>query len=180
MSYILKNMKTPTLHLLMGLPGSGKTTLAKQLQRMSGAVRLSSDDFRLLLFPEPTFSQKEHDILYKILDYNVKHLLDAGYDVIYDANLNRRIHRDEKYDLAKAHNAKTILWWVVTNPELAKQRRLNDQNHVLIPAGETPEKLFDRVAGVIETPETDELPIQIDGMHIKEQHIKSLLENKEP
>lgn len=159
----------------MGLPGSGKTTLAKHLQKLTGALRLSSDDFRLLLFPEPTFSQKEHDNLYKILDHNVEHLLSAGTDVIYDANLNRRIHRDEKYALAKKYDARVILWWLQTPDELSKQRRVTEQNHALLPVGETPGNMFDRIASVFEPPSDNE-PVQtIDGTDIDIKEVQRLL-----
>ena len=64
-------MGSPTLYLLMGLPGSGKSTLGKLLQSETKAIRISSDEYRLLIFPEPTFTQKEHDNLYGLIDHNV-------------------------------------------------------------------------------------------------------------
>ena len=169
--------KKPTLHLLMGLPGSGKTTLARHLQKITGAVRLSSDDFRLLLFPEPSFDQQEHDNLYKILDHNVEHLLIAGGSVIYDANLNRRSHRDEKYALAKKYKTNVVLWWLKTPDDLSKKRRVEDQNHTLMPDGETPGRMFDRIASVFEAPQKDEKPIVFDGTKVSAENVKQALKN---
>ena len=166
---------TPTLHLLMGLPGAGKSTLARILHEITGAELLSSDEMRLSIFKHPCFSQDEHDRLYGILDHNVEHLLAAGRDAIYDANLNRLHHRQEKYKLAKAHGAKTILWWVHTEPSLAKIRRLNEQDHLLIPDGETPEHMFDRIASILEVPKKDELFIKVDGTNIEYATINKLL-----
>lgn len=40
----------PTLHLLIGLPGSGKTTLARRLEAEHAALRLTPDEWMLLLF----------------------------------------------------------------------------------------------------------------------------------
>jgi len=127
----------------MGLPGAGKSTLAHILQDITGASRLSSDDMRLQLFPRPSFTQAEHDELYALIDHNVAHLLESGRDVIYDANLNRKHHRQEKYDLAAQYNANVQLWWVQTPEEIAKSRRIANQNHLLLPSGETAEKMFD-------------------------------------
>jgi predicted kinase len=82
-----------------------KQHLENLLEEITGATYLSSDEYRLMLFKKPCFSQEEHDMLYATIDHNVLHLLEAGHDVIYDANLNRRVHREEKYDLAKRFNA---------------------------------------------------------------------------
>lgn len=165
----------PTLHLLMGLPGSGKTTLAKKLHKLTKATMLSSDDYRIMLFPDPTFSQKEHDSLYAMLDHNVEHLLSAGRSVIYDANLNRKHHRTEKYKLAKKYDANVKLWWVQTPESLAKERRVDEQDPRLVPDGETSERMFERIAVVFEEPTKAEKFITINGKDIKNEDIEKHL-----
>ena len=165
-------MKKPTLHLLMGLPGSGKSTLAKHIQSATKATLLSSDDYRILLFPDPKFTQKEHDSLYAMLDHNVEHLLSADRSVIYDANLNRKHHREEKYALAKKYDVDVKLWWVQAPQSLAKTRRIDEQDPRLVPEGETSERMFDRIADVFEEPSPDEKHIIIDGTNIKKSDIE--------
>ncbi|BBE24631.1 hypothetical protein MN0502_35140 (plasmid) [Arthrobacter sp. MN05-02] len=46
----------PTLHLMVGLPGVGKTTLAAKIQEESGALRLTPDEWM-----EPLFGDSEAD-----------------------------------------------------------------------------------------------------------------------
>ncbi len=169
-----------TLHLLMGLPGAGKSTLASTLHAITGATVLSSDETRLKLFAQPCFSQAEHDKLYDILDHNLEHLLEAGQHAVYDANLNRRHHRTEKYILAKKYGANVRLWWVQAPKELAKQRRMSEQNHDLIPEGETSDRMFERIAAVLEAPQADEPFIKVDGTKITQDYIKLLLEDSQP
>ena len=163
---LVMNNDIPVLHLLMGLPGSGKSTLGSIIQDYTDGARLSSDEYRLMVFPDPKFTLEEHDELYLLIDHNVEHLLEFGRTVIYDANLNRRHHRDEKYDLAEKYNVKTVLWWVDAPVDLAKKRRLEEQNPVLIPDGETAGKMFDRIAAVIEPPDPDEVYIKVDGAQL--------------
>ncbi len=159
----------------MGLPGSGKSTLARVLQELIGAERLSSDEERLKMFPAPRFGQQEHDSLYEILDHNVEHLLEAGKDVIYDANLNRKHHRRIQYAIAAKYNAEVILWSVQVPKELAKKRRVSEQDERLIPDGETPERMFDRVAQIIETPDSSENCVRVDGTSITPEYVQDLL-----
>jgi len=168
-------MDKPTLHLLMGLPGSGKTTLGKVLQKITDGARFSSDDYRLMVFPDPKFTQQEHDNLYGLIDHNVEHILEYGRSVVYDANLNRRHHREEKYALAKKYDINVTLWWVQVPPAVAKKRRCAEQNPKLIPEGETSENMFDRIAELIEEPNESEPYINVDGTKISEKYIRNLL-----
>ena len=42
--------ETPTLHLTVGLPGVGKTTLAREIAHEDNAVRFSPDEWMIPLF----------------------------------------------------------------------------------------------------------------------------------
>lgn len=163
----------------MGLPGAGKSTLAGILKEVTGATLLSSDEMRKVLFVKPCFSQDEHDRLYGIIDHNLEHLLECGYDVVYDANLNRSSHRQEKYELAQKYNAKVILWWVTTDKKLSKKRRVEEQDNLLLPDSETSEEMFERIATILEPPKADEPVIKIDGTDIKPEKVESLLRQHE-
>lgn len=159
----------------MGLPGAGKSTLAETLHQLIHAEVVSSDSCRIELFNSPTFSQNEHDALYRYLDTLVEKLLCDGKDVVYDANLNRYEHRAEKYLLASKLGVKTRLWWVQTAKDLAKSRRISEQNHILIPEGETPEKMFERIALVLQAPDNNEPYTAVDGTKIDAPYISQLL-----
>jgi hypothetical protein len=162
----------PTLYLLMGLPGAGKTTVAKEIESITKAVRLSSDEARLMIWPEPDFTESEHSQLYDYLNEQTENLLAAGKDVIYDANLNRREHRQEKYDLAKKVGADVVLCWVKTPEEIALERRITEaHHHKLVPKHEDAKSMFKRIASVIEEPGNSEPYIAFDGTKITKQYV---------
>ena len=85
---------------ITGLPGSGKSTIVKELEQMfseSGieAITLSLDHIRKLLTPEPKYTDEERAIVYRSLVI-MAHLLieQGGKNVIIDATGNRREFRD--------------------------------------------------------------------------------------
>lgn len=168
-------MNQPTLFMMFGYPGAGKTSTAALLHELTGAEHLSSDALRLELFPQPTYSQDEHDAVYKELDKRAEELLKQGKSVIYDANLNRYKHRLEKYEICERTGAKPVLLWVQAPKELARERAVMRGHHHLVPKDETFESMFDRITSVIEEPQEDEPLYTISGNPLNKQEITELL-----
>jgi len=160
---------------MFGNPGSGKTTAAIEIAKLTHAVHLSSDEMRLKMFVKPTFTMKEHAKLYNELDRLTEQLLKDGKDVIYDANLNRYKHRHDKYVICTKTKARSILLWVQTEKEIARRRALDTSRLRLWPENETPEHMFKRISDLIELPSPDEPYIVLDGTKITSAYIKSKL-----
>lgn len=168
-------MQKPTLYLMLGYPGAGKTTTANIIHELTGAVHLSSDELRGEIFPKPDFSQQEHENLYKTIDQTSEHLLQQGKSVIYDANLNRLQHRQEKYAICKKAGATPVLLWVQAPRSIAKQRAAYIDRQHLVPDNETPDEMFERIANVIEEPKNDEPYTVIDGTKVTKEYVAGLL-----
>lgn len=169
----------PTLYLMLGYPGAGKTTTAEIIAHLSGATHLASDTIRLEMFPEPQFTSHEHDALYKELDRRTEALLLQGQDVIYDANLNLRAHRQEKYDICTKLHTVPLLIWLRTPRDISKTRATHTSRSNLWPEGEAGDEMFDRLVDVFEPPAPSEQFIEVDGTKINEEYIRQALHLKQ-
>lgn len=99
-----------TLHLMVGLPCSGKTTLAKSLEIELGALRLTPDEWHRFLFGQDA-THPEHDERHgkiEVLQWGVATTaLVRGLDVILDFGLWTKAERDEFKQRAAALGADT-------------------------------------------------------------------------
>ena len=82
-----------------GLPGSGKSAIAKEVQQRLSELGvksriLSSDELRRRITPTPTYTEEERDFVYETLASTAKKLTDKGVNLIIDATGNRRRYRD--------------------------------------------------------------------------------------
>lgn len=83
--------KIPTLYMLIGLPGSGKSTIAKeQKYEIKGEV-FSSNELRKELFGTLDPRPKDNGKLFDTMHSRIKECLLSGKDAIYDAtNIKKR------------------------------------------------------------------------------------------
>jgi predicted kinase len=92
-----------TLHLMVGLPGVGKTTLALTLARDLPALRLSADDLQLALFGDD-MAHPDHNARHDAIEAALWPLalgaLRAGADVILDFGFWSRAERQHLRALA--------------------------------------------------------------------------------
>ena len=81
--------------IICGLPGVGKTTIAKDLAPLIDASVLSTDKIRKELIPNPTYKKQEKRLIYKVLLIVAKYLHKAGVNCILDATFNTENSRRE-------------------------------------------------------------------------------------
>lgn len=83
-------VKLPTLYMMVGLPGSGKSFCAEQLSKKENAVVISSDEMRVELFGNVE-NQENNGVLFDKLFNKTRVLLKDGKSVIIDAtNINSK------------------------------------------------------------------------------------------
>ena len=92
-----------TLHLIVGLPCSGKTTLARELEEKYSALRLTPDEWHIPLFGND-MNDKDHDARHELVESLLWDLaakvLVLGVDVILDFGFWGRSERDDFHSRA--------------------------------------------------------------------------------
>lgn len=118
-----------SLHILCGIPGSGKSTISDHL---SGQV-VSTDSIREFLWQDATIVK--HDALvFQLVENIINYLLGIGKDVIFDAT-NLRVEIRKKYiKLAKLHHTPVILHWVNCSLATSIERNAKRDRNVPVPA----------------------------------------------
>jgi len=113
----------PTLHLITGLPGAGKTTRARRVLAETGGVLLSPDDWLARL----NISLVDYEFRFRLQDCLLSHagdLLRAGVDVVIEFGSWSRAERETIRLVAVDAGAKTTLHFAdAPVPELARRVR---------------------------------------------------------
>ena len=94
----------PRLIIVCGLPGSGKTTLARQLEADLGAVRLASDE-RMTELGLDLFDQDARARVEAEQQDLAEELLRAGKTVVFEPGGWKRHERDSLRERARAAGA---------------------------------------------------------------------------
>jgi predicted kinase len=112
----------PVLLMLTGLPGTGKSHLARILAEVLPFAIIESDQVRKILFPQCAYTAEESRWVHRTCHALMEKLLRKGVRVIYDAtNLHER-HRELVYRLAEGTGVKLIIVKVVAPERVACDR----------------------------------------------------------
>ncbi|MDE0580041.1 MAG: ATP-binding protein [bacterium] len=125
----------PTLYLLCGLPASGKTTRARELEAATNAVRLTGDEWIARLYPndaEAAARDERRDTVEQLQWQIVERLLEIGTDVVLDWGLWTRAERARYRRRAEALGARVKIE-LVEAPLSVLQERLAERNRDLPP-----------------------------------------------
>ena len=148
-----------TLHLMVGLPCSGKTTLARRLELERSALRLTSDDWQVRLFGQDA-AEPEHDARHDRIEAMLwdvaARVLALGSSVILDFGFWSRDEREDFRSRAKRLGAASEVHFLEV-PEAELLRRLSTRNAEL-PAGalHIPEAMMKPWIALFQAPTIDE------------------------
>jgi predicted kinase len=149
-----------TLHLMVGLPCSGKTTLAKKLEIELSALRLTTDEWHVCLFgqdAEEPVHDSRHNMIETLLWKIASRALLLGTNVILDFGFWAREEREDFRLRAKHLGAASEVHYLDV-PEEELMLRLtarNSQDSQL--SFHIPEKAMIPWIAVFQRPTPDEL-----------------------
>lgn len=168
-------MNQQKLYLFIGYPGAGKTTVAKVIAETTGAIHLWADVERHKNFPNPNHTKEESDQLYNKLNALTDKLLSEGKSVVFDTNFNFHDDRQKLRQIAQKYDAKTLVVWVNTPADVAKERAVyGHRSRNLYKLNMTDEQ-FESIASKLEEPTKDETVVKLDGTHLDPDAIKEAL-----
>lgn len=169
-------MSQPTLYLMLGFPGAGKTTAAKIIHQLTGAVHLWADQERWHKYGAPSYSHAENLELYDDLNKKAERLLREGNSVVYDTNFNFYKDRELLRSIAAKYDAQTKLIWVTTDKATAKHRATENAHlqgtRVL---GNMPPENFDRMSHNLQPPQENEAYTELDGTKMTPRYVADQL-----
>ena len=120
-----------TLFMMMGLPGSGKTTLAHRLERERPALVLSPDVWMSRIVGDG-YDFKRREAVTEVQLEVAERVLRLGSDVVLDFGFFHRSDRDEARARARAAGAQAQL--VFLDPPIQELvRRVEARNAALPP-----------------------------------------------
>jgi predicted kinase len=117
---------------MVGLPCSGKTTRAKELEDELFAIRLTPDEWHVSLFGHDVYEpehDKRHDLIEDLLWQMAARALSLGTNVILDFGFWAKEERDDYRSRASKLGARSeIIFMNVDKEELMKRVRIRNEN----------------------------------------------------
>ncbi|NIO20207.1 MAG: AAA family ATPase [Candidatus Aenigmarchaeota archaeon] len=89
------------LYIVCGLPGTGKTTMAKKIADHTKSFVLNTDIIRKRIMEDPKYTEHEKELVYKLLFDMAEKFLATGKNVILDGTFYRKELRERAKEIAK-------------------------------------------------------------------------------
>lgn len=144
----------PTLYVLIGIPGSGKSTWARENAQRLHAVVVSSDSVRRDLRAHGQ-NPLDGDLVFADVEHRAREQLRAGRSVILDATHSLRKYRTYALYLAGDFHARRIAIWFDVPLEVCLRRNVQRTKQIF-GEEEVPEAVVRRMHARLQPPGKDE------------------------
>lgn len=155
-----KFVKKPTAYIICGFIGAGKTTFARKLEKETGVVRITKDEWLVKMFGNKITSDKNFQKYDKEVTELAKHIafkiLESGSDVIIDEGFWTISQRNDLKKKILNMGAKPILYYVECSIEKMRERVVNRSKTPPEDSFEISGEMFDSYIKYWEPPAEDE------------------------
>jgi predicted kinase len=116
----------------MGLPGAGKSHVARLLCDRIGAAHVSTDELRSRLFVAPSYADEENRAVFAVAEALVDGLLAEGHRVVVDAT---NLHAESRAPVERVARRRGVplVHVLVSAPDPDIRARLAERRHARAP-----------------------------------------------
>lgn len=152
--------KKPTAYIICGFIGAGKTTFAKKMEKETGAVRITKDEWMVKIFgnkitSDSKFAEYDKNVTALAKDIAFK-ILESGKDVIIDEGFWPKSQRDDIKKQLSELGVRPILYYVECPFEKMRERTVARSENPTKDSFEISREMFDSYVKYWEPPTEDE------------------------
>ena len=152
--------KQPIAYVICGFIGAGKTTFARKLEKETGAIRVTKDEWIIKIFGnkitlDNNFEVYDKNITKLATDIAFK-ILKAGKDVIIDEGFWVKSQRDNIKKKILQVGAKPIFYYIESSVEKMKERVINRSKNPTKDSFEISEEMFNSYLKYWQSPDESE------------------------
>ena len=152
--------RRPIAYIISGFIGAGKTTFARKLEKETGAIRVTKDEWIIKIFGNKITLDNNFEVydknITKLATDIVFRILKAGKDVIIDEGFWVKSQRDDIKKKIINVGAKPILYHVQCCVEKMRERVVTRSNSPPEDSFEISGEMFDSYLKYWQPPEEDE------------------------
>jgi predicted kinase len=155
----MQDSEKPVGHIVVGFIGAGKTTFARKLEKETGAVRFTKDEWMVRLFGNspPADSFEDYDQRMAALATDIAlACLKAGIDVIIDEGFWTKEHRNAIRGKVRQAGATPKMYYLEVPRGVMKARTLKRTEDPPADSFAIVEEAFDHYWNFFEPPGDDE------------------------
>ncbi|MBI2621625.1 MAG: ATP-binding protein [Candidatus Levybacteria bacterium] len=155
----MQKTSKPLAHIIIGFVGSGKTTFARKLEKETGAVRFTKDEWMVRVFgntpPKDKFEEYDSKMTSLATEMALK-CLKAGISVIIDEGFWVKEHREAIREKVNSVGAIPKLYYIEAPFETMKARTLRRTENPPVDSFTIDEESFNQYWRHFQPPDKDE------------------------
>jgi len=158
---------SPTLFVMLGVPGSGRTYTARHLSQSVDGFHLQSDEWREELFDKPERFTSQDGVVERVTSLLLQKIMDLRLNVVIDGDNNRRAIRQRFRTLARKNGYEIVTIWVQTDVDSAfgraakRDRRITEEKFAI----EYDDDMYDQELARFQSPQYEKYVV-VSGKHI--------------